>query len=124
MSIDADDQLWPAGDHVPQTSGGPSKGLPEWIGDGTESVANTDIVFWHTFGITHFPAPEDFPVMPAEPITLLLRPRHFFACNPVMDVPPSYSITPSQVAAQGQGALDATDKTSELALGGCCKTKL
>ncbi|KAK7422674.1 peroxisomal copper amine oxidase [Neonectria punicea] len=120
----ADDQLWPAGDHVPQTSGEPSHGLTEWIGDGTESVANTDVVLWHTFGITHFPAPEDFPVMPAEPITLLLRPRHFFTCNPVMDVPASYSITPSQVAAKGLGARDATDKASELALGGCCRTKL
>lgn len=120
----ADDQLWPAGDHVPQTSGQPSHGLTEWIGDGAESISNTDVVLWHTFGITHFPAPEDFPVMPAEPITLLLRPRHFFTCNPVMDVPASYSITPSQVAAKGQGALDATDKVSELALGGCCKTKL
>ncbi|KAH7155199.1 copper amine oxidase [Dactylonectria estremocensis] len=120
----ADDQLWPAGDHVPQTSGAPSHGITEWIGDGTEGIANTDIVLWHTFGITHFPAPEDFPVMPAEPITLLLRPRHFFTCNPVMDVPASYSITPSQVAAKGQGARDATDKVSELALGGCCRTKL
>lgn len=124
ITLDADDQLWPAGDHVPQTSGQPSHGLTEWIGDGAESISNTDVVLWHTFGITHFPAPEDFPVMPAEPITLLLRPRHFFTCNPVMDVPASYSITPSQVAAKGQGARDATDKVSELALGGCCKTKL
>ncbi|CAM1508166.1 Fc.00g050140.m01.CDS01 [Cosmosporella sp. VM-42] len=114
----ADDQLWPAGAHVPQTSGEPARGLPEWMGDGTESITNTDVVLWHTFGITHFPAPEDFPVMPAEPITLLLRPRHFFDSNPVMDVPPSYSVTPSQVAAKGQGALDATDRCSKLALGG------
>lgn len=70
-------------------------------------------------GITHFPSPEDFPIMPAEPITLLLRPRHFFECNPVMDVPPSFSITPSQVAAKGEGALDATDRISKLAVGGC-----
>jgi primary-amine oxidase len=116
--LDEDDQLWVAGNHVPQTSGVPTRGITEWIGDGTQSVANTDIVLWHTFGITHFPAPEDFPVMPAEPITLFLRPRHFFDCNPVMDVPPSYSITPSQVAAKGEGALDATDRISKLALGG------
>lgn len=37
--------------------------------------------------------------MPAEPMTLLLRPRHFFTKNPVLDVPPSYSRTPSQIAA-------------------------
>lgn len=60
--------------------------------------------------------------MPAEPMMLLLRPRHFFESNPVMDVPPSLSITPSQVEAGGKGALDATDRMSKLALTGsnCC----
>jgi len=74
-------------------------------------------VLWHTFGVTHIPAPEDFPVMPAEPITLLLRPRNFFTSNPVMDVPPSFASTPSQVAAGGKGVLDATDRVSKLAFG-------
>ncbi|KAI1080019.1 copper amine oxidase [Whalleya microplaca] len=115
-----DDQLWPAGRHVPQTSGEPSIGLPQWIGDGTESVDDTDVVLWHTFGVTHIPAPEDFPVMPVEPITLLLRPRNFFSNNPVMDVPPSYAVTPSQVAANGAGARDATDKMSKLAFSDSC----
>ena len=120
---------------MPQTSGEPSRGLPEWIGDGSESVDDTDIVLWHTFGLTHFPAPEDFPVMPAEPMTLLLRPRNFFAANPVMDVPPSYASTPSQVAAGNKGVLNAADGISKLAFtngmtngstngntngGGCC----
>ncbi|KAI1387630.1 copper amine oxidase [Hypoxylon trugodes] len=112
-----DDQLWPAGRHVPQTSGEPSLGLPEWIGDGSESVDDTDVVLWHTFGVVHIPAPEDFPVMPVEPITLLLRPRNFFANNPVLDVPPSYASTPSQVAASGVGATDAADRMSRLAFG-------
>ncbi len=93
------------------------------MGDGTESIDNTNVVLWHTFGLTHIPAPEDFPVMPAEPITLLLRPRNFFLNNPVMDVPPSYASTPSQVAANNAGVTDATDKMSTLAFGGggaCC----
>ncbi|KAI1926121.1 peroxisomal copper amine oxidase [Ophidiomyces ophidiicola] len=94
----ADNQIEPAGRHVPQTSGEPSHGLPMWIDETKdESIDNTDIVLWHTFGITHFPAPEDFPIMPAEPMTLLLRPRNFFDRNPVLDVPPSYARTPSQV---------------------------
>lgn len=87
------------------------------------------MVLWHTFGVTHIPAPEDFPVMPVEPITLLLRPRNFFSNNPVMDVPPSYSSTPSQVAANGAGIVNATDGMSKLAFtnggnssGGCCAT--
>ena len=36
--------------------------------------------------------------MPAEPMTLLLRPRNFFTKNPALDVPPSYCATPSQKA--------------------------
>jgi primary-amine oxidase len=124
--LDRDDQLWPAGRHVPQTTGDPSVGIPEWIGDGTESTADTDIVLWHTFGVVHFPSPEDFPVMPVEPITLLLRPRHFFRNNPVMDVPPSYASTPSQMLAKGDGVVDATDRLSRLAFengkGSCCKS--
>ena len=99
--IDADDQLHPAGRHVPQTSGEPSQGLPAWIEEAGPdcSIDNADIVLWHTFGITHFPSPEDFPIMPSEPMTLLLRPRHFFSKNPCLDVPPSYARTPSQVKA-------------------------
>ncbi|KAI2628632.1 copper amine oxidase [Hypoxylon sp. NC1633] len=120
----SDDQLWPAGRHVPQTSGEPSLGLPQWIGDGSESVEDTDVVLWHTFGVTHIPAPEDFPVMPREPITLLLRPRNFFTNNPVLDVPPSYASTPSQIANNKGGVTDATDRMSKLAFanGGasCC----
>lgn len=79
-------------------------------------------MLWHTFGVTHIPAPEDFPVMPVEPITLLLRPRNFFRNNPVLDVPPSYASTPSQVAA-GKGALDAADKDSTLAFRECCSNE-
>lgn len=98
---DSDDQIHPAGRHVPQTSGEPSQGLPAWIEEAgpNSSIENTDVVLWHTFGLTHFPAPEDYPIMPAEPMTLLLRPRHFFTRNPVLDVPPSYARTPSQIAA-------------------------
>lgn len=121
---DRDDELWPAGRHVPQTSGEPSYGLGEWMGDGSESIDNTNVVLWHTFGVTHIPAPEDFPVMPAEPITLLLRPRNFFANNPAMDVPPSYATMPSQIAAKGAAVIDATDRLSKLAFANgdaCCK---
>ncbi|KAI9840268.1 MAG: Copper amine oxidase [Sclerophora amabilis] len=115
-----DEQIHPAGRHVPQTSGEPSKGLPEWISDGDASIDNTDVVLWHTFGITHFPSPEDFPVMPAEPMTLLLRPRNFFLRNPALDVPPSYCSTPSQVEGNSikAGAVDAADKMSRVVVAG------
>ena len=123
-----DDQIFPAGRHVPQTSGEPSIGLPQWVADAPDAnIDNTDVVLWHTFGLTHFPAPEDFPLMPAEPMTLLLRPRNFFTRSPVLDVPPSYCSTPSQLLAQKK-VHDASDKMSVLAVtadgaqtGSCCK---
>ncbi|KAL9620082.1 MAG: hypothetical protein Q9160_005372 [Pyrenula sp. 1 TL-2023] len=105
-----DAQLHPAGRHVPQTSGSPSQGLPEWIdANPSTNIADTDIVLWHTFGLTHFPSPEDYPVMPAEPMTLLLRPRNFFTRNPALDVPPSFAKTPSQVAAAKAGTNGETN---------------
>lgn len=120
-----DDEYYPAGYHVPQTSGEPSKGITEWIGDGTANVENTEIVAYHTFGITHFPSPEDFPVMPAEPMSLLLRPRNFFIQNPALDVPPSYNMTTTGArAAAGAGITSLTDKTSKLAFDkSCCANK-
>ncbi|KAF2172804.1 hypothetical protein M409DRAFT_62493 [Zasmidium cellare ATCC 36951] len=115
----SDDQIHPAGRHVPQTSGSPSQGIPAWIeADPNGSLDNTDVVLWHTFGLTHFPTPEDYPVMPAEPMTVLLRPRNFFTSNPCMDVPPSYSSTPTQVAAGKTGIRGIVDGLSRLAFGG------
>ncbi|KAF2404542.1 hypothetical protein EJ06DRAFT_487365 [Trichodelitschia bisporula] len=106
-----DSQIHPAGRHVPQTSGEPSMGLPAWIAaNPAANIANEDIVLWHTFGLTHFPAPEDFPVMPAEPMTLLLRPRNFFTRNPCLDIKPSYSSSPSGAKATG-----VVDRESKLA---------
>jgi primary-amine oxidase len=90
-------------------------GLPQWIqSNPNEKLDNEDVVLWHTFGITHFPSPEDYPVMPAEPMTLLLRPRNFFLRNPALDVPPSYARTPSEVAAGTSGCACSKDKASVL----------
>ncbi|CCX34271.1 peroxisomal copper amine oxidase [Pyronema domesticum] len=125
----SDGQLHPAGRHVPQTSGEPSRGLPEWIAaaaTGKDNIENTDIVLWHTFGLTHFPAPEDFPVMPAEPMSLLLRPRHFFRRNPALDVQPSFANSPSQIRGKtemrpGQGESVNAFENLGTEQGGCCK---
>ncbi|KAG7807785.1 hypothetical protein KL921_004080 [Ogataea angusta] len=113
-----DNRLYPSGDHVPQWSGDGVRGMREWIGDGSENIENTDILFFHTFGITHFPAPEDFPLMPAEPITLMLRPRHFFTENPGLDIQPSYAMTTSE--AKRAVHKEAKDKTSRLAFESSC----
>lgn len=111
-----DDGFYPAGQHVPQTSGEPTRGITEWIGNGSSAIENTDIVAYHTMGITHFPAPEDFPIMPAETMSMLLRPRHFFIQNPALDVRPSHAMTTSEARNVTNGEIQSlTDKTSKLA---------
>ncbi|KAF2673059.1 hypothetical protein BT63DRAFT_475624 [Microthyrium microscopicum] len=62
-----------------------STGVDEWV-KRNDSTENEDIVLWHTFGLTHNPRPEDFPVMPAEIITVSLKPSSFFNLNPANDV--------------------------------------
>ena len=44
---------------------------------------------WHTFGLTHFPRPEDWPIMPVDTVGFKLRPEGFFDRSPVLDVPAS-----------------------------------
>ena len=46
---------------------------------------------WHTFGVTHFPRPEDWPVMPVDRCGFVLKPVGFFDRNPTLDVPATVS---------------------------------
>jgi primary-amine oxidase len=75
-----------AGDYPNQSHGG--DGLPKWT-EQNRPIANTDVVLWYTFGHTHLPRPEDYPVMPTAYIGFMLKPAGFFALNPANDVPPS-----------------------------------
>ena len=52
-------------------------------------IEGTDIVVWHSFGLTHLVRPEDWPVMPVESTGFWLVPFGFFDRNPALDVPPS-----------------------------------
>jgi primary-amine oxidase len=61
-------------------------GLPAWT-TADRPLANTDVVLWHTFGITHVVRPEDWPVMPVEYTGFTLKPAGFFERNPALDVP-------------------------------------
>lgn len=54
-----------------------------------EHVRDEDIVVWLTYGMTHNPRVEDFPVMPSEVTTIKLTPSCFFEKNPALDVPQS-----------------------------------
>ena len=80
------DERYAAGDFPNQSSGG--DGLERWVRQ-DRSIADSDVVFWYTFGHTHIPRPEDFPVMPAAYIGFLLKPNGFFDANPASDLPPS-----------------------------------
>ncbi|MCX4706818.1 hypothetical protein [Streptomyces sp. NBC_01373] len=82
------DERYPAGDFVNQHPGG--AGLPAWTA-ADRSVDGEDIVLWHTFGLTHFPRPEDWPVMPVDYAGFTLTPVGFFDRNPTLDVPRSAS---------------------------------
>ena len=46
-------------------------------------------MLWYTFGVTHVPRPEDWPVMPVEYTGFSLVPVGFFDRNPALDVPPA-----------------------------------
>jgi primary-amine oxidase len=79
-----DGQRYPAGDFVNQSSG--DAGIDTWV-RADRDIDGTDIVLWHTFGLTHFPRPEDWPIMPVDYTGFRLRPHGFFDENPALDVP-------------------------------------
>ncbi|OLL72755.1 Monoamine oxidase [Pseudonocardia sp. Ae168_Ps1] len=79
-------ERYPAGDFVNQNPGG--AGLPAWTA-ADRDVDGQDVVLWHTFGLTHFPRTEDWPVMPVDYTGFTLKPAGFFDRNPALDVPPS-----------------------------------
>ena len=82
-----DDERYAAGDYPNQSRGG--DGLTRWT-EQDRPVEDTDLVLWYTFGHTHIPRPEDYPVMPSAYIGFTLKPSGFFAMNPANDVPPSF----------------------------------
>ena len=54
-----------------------------------DDVRGRDIVIWHSISLTHNPRVEDYPVMPADTMTVALKPSGFFDRNPALDVPQS-----------------------------------
>lgn len=73
-----------AGSYPNQSDAG--RGLPAWIED-DEPLEGQDVVAWYTFGVTHFPRPEEWPVMNVTRTGFKLVPVHFFSRNPAMDLP-------------------------------------
>jgi len=77
-------ELHAAGDYPNQH---PGAGIGEWVKQERDLV-DTDVVLWHTFGTSHLPRPEDWPIMPCEYVGFTLKPVGFFDRNPSLDVPP------------------------------------
>ena len=82
------EQRYPAGDLVNQNPGG--DGLPAYMA-ADRNLDGADLVLWHTFGLTHFPRPEDWPVMPVDYTGFKLLPYGFFDRNPALNVPANES---------------------------------
>jgi primary-amine oxidase len=79
------DERFPAGDYPNQSP--EDSGLARWT-RADRNIAGTDLVVWYTFGQTHIPRIEDWPVMPVGSIGFTLKPDGFFDANPALDVPP------------------------------------
>lgn len=77
-------ERYPAGQFVNQHPG--NGGLPSFVAQ-DRNIEGEDIVVWHTFGLTHFPRPEDWPVMPVDYAGFKLKPLGFFDRNPALNVP-------------------------------------
>ncbi|WP_280218181.1 primary-amine oxidase [Nocardia neocaledoniensis] len=77
-------ERYAAGDFVTNSPGG--QGIPAFI-SGDAPLVGKDLVLWHSFGLTHFPRAEDWPIMPMDYAKFSLRPYNFFDRNPTLNVP-------------------------------------
>lgn len=105
------DEVFPAGKYPNQNSG---DGIARWV-EADRPVENTDVVIWHTFGPTHVPRPEDWPVMPVDYYGFWIKPYGFLDQNPALDVP-DWSRTADRGGSVKVGE-DAPTGSS-----GCCST--
>ena len=111
-----DGDLWAGGKWTNQSLE-EQDGLADYAGRG-DSVRDEDIVVWHTFGMTHNPRVEDFPVMPVEVSTIALKPADFFTANPALDVPQSTQTVNQSVLVADP--LPSVAKTFNTGSASCC----
>jgi primary-amine oxidase len=84
-------ERYAAGDLPNQHPGG--AGLPTYVAADRE-IGGQDIVLWHTFGMTHFPRPEGWPVMPVAHCGFTLRPVGSSTATPSSTCPGSQDPSP------------------------------
>ncbi|KAI9750798.1 MAG: protein transport protein bet1 [Chaenotheca gracillima] len=95
-----DGELWAGGEYTNQSRkeiGGVMDAVSR-----EDAVQDEDVVVWNTFGLTHNPRVEDWPVMPVEIHQLHIRPADFFTQNPSLDVPSNRNMA-SQLAPKTNG---------------------
>ncbi|KAK3689665.1 copper amine oxidase [Podospora appendiculata] len=109
----AEDELYAGGKYTNQSRGG--TGVRSWA-NRQESLKAGDAVLWVQFGINHIPRVEDFPVMPAETIRVMMRPVNFFDRNPAIDVAPSTQALNCSVGLNGS-TKDVEGQLNGLSLG-------
>lgn len=105
-----EDERYPTGDFPNQHPGG--DGIARWI-EQDRSIDGEDIVVWHTFGLTHFPRVEDWPIMPVDQVGFRLRPEGFFDRSPVLDVP-------EPMKGSGGSHCCSSESGPESGSGSCC----
>lgn len=81
-----------------------------------ESVRGEDIVVWHTFGTTHNPRVEDWPVMPTEKMMVTLKPANFFTKNPAMSIAISKQEVNKSVLVGGDDCCGNSEKAQKAKL--------
>lgn len=106
-----EDELFPAGDFPWQHTGG--TGVRTWAAR-ERDIAPGQGVVWCSFGFTHVPRPEDWPVMPVEVFRVGLKPVNFFEKNPALDVPPS------QQGVNKSVEVKRTEREEKLRAADCC----
>ncbi|KAI8079609.1 copper amine oxidase [Gilbertella persicaria] len=106
-----EDQMFAGGFYCNQSAG--DNTVEVWANREVKNIEQTDIVLWYTFGITHLPRVEDFPLMPVEYCGFTMKPCNFFIANPALDVPPT-----NKKINQSVNAKDTTNSST------CCTTKL
>ena len=87
FTVYKDDEI--SGAALYPTTAPAGEGLPKYVSD-NENLDGADVVMWYTFGVTHVPLPEEWPIMSVHHAGFKLIPINFFAENPSMRVPESY----------------------------------
>ncbi|MCI0158394.1 primary-amine oxidase [Leifsonia shinshuensis] len=110
-------ELWAAGYAVNLHPGG--AGLPAYVAQ-DRPIDGEDIVVWHTFGLTHFPRLEDWPIMPVDYAGFSLKPYGFFDRNPTLDLPRSTSAACHSASGSSAAGSTASGSSASGSSGSAC----